>query len=164
MKKIILGIIIGLVVIFVGGIVIFFFSLNSLVKKGVETVGPKVTKVDVVNALASAAVLVMGEGAEQTPLAVISDVPFVEFQNTLCGEKNNPPGHHGREYPARRQALFGAVSGDRRRVEREVHQQRPIVVSSQPEPASPVLFRFANPHRDTLDLSGIGPHAVFLPQ
>jgi dihydrofolate synthase / folylpolyglutamate synthase len=41
----------------------------------------KVTKVNVVDALASAAVLVMGEGAEQTPLALISDVPFVEFQN-----------------------------------------------------------------------------------
>jgi len=30
--------------------------------------------------LAAAAVLVMGEGAESTPLAVIGDVPFVEFQ------------------------------------------------------------------------------------
>jgi dihydrofolate synthase / folylpolyglutamate synthase len=41
----------------------------------------KVTKVNVADALAAAAVLVMGEGAEQTPMAVISDVPFVEFQN-----------------------------------------------------------------------------------
>lgn len=30
--------------------------------------------------LAAAANVVMGEGAEQTPIAVISDVPFVEFQ------------------------------------------------------------------------------------
>lgn len=30
--------------------------------------------------LAASAVLAMGEGAEQTPLAVISEVPFVEFQ------------------------------------------------------------------------------------
>lgn len=47
MKKIILGIVIGLVVLLVAGILIFYFSLNSLVKKGVETVGPKVTKTDV---------------------------------------------------------------------------------------------------------------------
>ncbi len=31
--------------------------------------------------LAAAAVLVMGEGAECTPLAVVEDVPFVEFQD-----------------------------------------------------------------------------------
>jgi len=39
------------------------------------------TKVNVMDALASAAVLVMGESNEQTPLAVITDVPFVEFQD-----------------------------------------------------------------------------------
>jgi F420-0:gamma-glutamyl ligase len=33
------------------------------------------------DALAAAAVLVMGEAAEQTPLALIDDVPFVEFQD-----------------------------------------------------------------------------------
>jgi dihydrofolate synthase / folylpolyglutamate synthase len=38
-----------------------------------------VTKVNVVDALAAAAVLVMGEGSEQTPLAIISDLPFVTF-------------------------------------------------------------------------------------
>jgi len=31
--------------------------------------------------LSASAVLVMGEGTEQTPLAVVSDVPFVEFQD-----------------------------------------------------------------------------------
>jgi putative folate metabolism gamma-glutamate ligase len=36
---------------------------------------------NVVDALASAAVVVMGEGAEQTPIAVISDIPFVAFQD-----------------------------------------------------------------------------------
>lgn len=41
----------------------------------------RVTKVNVVDALATAAVLVMGEGNEQTPLAVVSDVPFVSFQD-----------------------------------------------------------------------------------
>lgn len=38
------------------------------------------TKVNVVDALAAAAVLVMGESNEQTPLSIITDVPFVEFQ------------------------------------------------------------------------------------
>ncbi|MEK7510158.1 MAG: coenzyme F420-0:L-glutamate ligase [Patescibacteria group bacterium] len=41
----------------------------------------KVTQVNAMDALASAAVLVMGEGREQTPLALIEDVPFVKFQN-----------------------------------------------------------------------------------
>jgi dihydrofolate synthase / folylpolyglutamate synthase len=40
----------------------------------------RMTKVNVADALAAAAVLVMGEGDEQTPLAVISDLPFVRFQ------------------------------------------------------------------------------------
>jgi len=36
---------------------------------------------NVVDGLASAAVVVMGEGTEQTPFAVISDLPFVDFQD-----------------------------------------------------------------------------------
>lgn len=38
------------------------------------------TKVDVADALAAAAVLVMGEADEGTPLALIEEVPFVTFQ------------------------------------------------------------------------------------
>lgn len=37
------------------------------------------SKANVAGGLASAAVVVMGEGSEQTPIAVIEDVPFVEF-------------------------------------------------------------------------------------
>lgn len=40
----------------------------------------KMTKGAVMDALAVAAVLVMGEGREQTPIAIITDVPFVKFQ------------------------------------------------------------------------------------
>jgi putative folate metabolism gamma-glutamate ligase len=40
----------------------------------------RMTRVNVVDALAAAAVLVMGEGSEQTPLAVLSALPFVTFQ------------------------------------------------------------------------------------
>jgi uncharacterized protein involved in outer membrane biogenesis len=47
MKKIIvrIGIVIALVVVV--ALVVVFFSLNSIVKKGVETVGPQLTKVEV---------------------------------------------------------------------------------------------------------------------
>lgn len=41
----------------------------------------RMTTVNVANALAVAAVLVMGEGSESTPMAVISDLPFVHFQS-----------------------------------------------------------------------------------
>jgi len=43
-----------------------------------------VTKANVMDGLAAAAVVVMGEGSEQTPLAVIKNAPFVRFQK-------NPP-------------------------------------------------------------------------
>ncbi len=39
------------------------------------------SQTNVADSLASAATLVMGEGAEQQPLAVITDVPFVDFQD-----------------------------------------------------------------------------------
>ena len=39
------------------------------------------TRSNVAEGLASSAVLTMGEGTEQTPLAIISDVGFVEFQD-----------------------------------------------------------------------------------
>lgn len=41
----------------------------------------KYTKVNVMDGLAGAAVLVMGEGNEQTPIAVVEELPFVNFQN-----------------------------------------------------------------------------------
>lgn len=41
----------------------------------------RVTKANIIDGLAASAVVVMGEGDEQTPIAIISDVPFVSFQN-----------------------------------------------------------------------------------
>ncbi|HXF60725.1 MAG TPA: coenzyme F420-0:L-glutamate ligase [Caldilineaceae bacterium] len=41
----------------------------------------QVTRVNVRDALAAAAVLVMGEGREQTPLALLEELPFVAFQD-----------------------------------------------------------------------------------
>ncbi|MBI2018476.1 coenzyme F420-0:L-glutamate ligase [Candidatus Daviesbacteria bacterium] len=39
------------------------------------------------DSLATAAVLEMGEGNEQTPIGIITDTPYLEFTNTLPGEK-----------------------------------------------------------------------------
>ncbi|MDG7055673.1 MAG: putative folate metabolism gamma-glutamate ligase [Wolbachia endosymbiont of Menacanthus eurysternus] len=39
----------------------------------------QVTQINLLDALATSAVLVMGEGAEQTPMAVIKDVPKIRF-------------------------------------------------------------------------------------
>ncbi len=41
-----------------------------------------VTQANIAEALSAAAVVTMGEGLEQTPLAIIEDVPFVVFQKT----------------------------------------------------------------------------------
>ncbi|HVF69423.1 MAG TPA: coenzyme F420-0:L-glutamate ligase [Xanthomonadales bacterium] len=41
----------------------------------------KFTNVNVIEALAASAALVMGEIREQSPLAVLTDLPFVKFQN-----------------------------------------------------------------------------------
>jgi putative folate metabolism gamma-glutamate ligase len=41
----------------------------------------KYTKASIVDGLAGAAVVAMGEGNEQTPVAIITNVPFVEFQH-----------------------------------------------------------------------------------
>ncbi|HPN96741.1 MAG TPA: coenzyme F420-0:L-glutamate ligase [Candidatus Moranbacteria bacterium] len=62
-----------------------FLSLKSYVgKKDIFGRKMKVTKANVVDSLAISAVLVMGEGAEQTPLAIISNLDFIKFK------KNNP--------------------------------------------------------------------------
>lgn len=46
-----------------------------------------VSKTNLVDGLASSAVLVMGEGSEQTPLAVASDLPFIEFKTSPPSEE-----------------------------------------------------------------------------
>lgn len=40
-----------------------------------------ITKMSIIDNLACSAAVVMGEGAEQTPLALIEDIPFIEFQD-----------------------------------------------------------------------------------
>ncbi|MFH1207592.1 MAG: coenzyme F420-0:L-glutamate ligase [Patescibacteria group bacterium] len=48
----------------------------------------KISSVDIPDALATAAVLEMGEGTERTPAAVISDIPFVKFLSRKYRAKN----------------------------------------------------------------------------
>lgn len=50
----------------------------------------KVTTINIVDALASAAVLIMGEGAEKCPLAVIDSVPLVFTEKTDPSELKIP--------------------------------------------------------------------------
>lgn len=59
-----------------------FMALNDYIGKP-DIFGRNLqsTKANVMDALAASAVLVMGEGKEQTPLAVIEDLPFVDFQD-----------------------------------------------------------------------------------
>jgi len=58
-----------------------FAALNSYIgKRDIFGRKFKMTSAAVADALGTAAVLVMGEGAEQTPLALIEEVPFVRFQ------------------------------------------------------------------------------------
>ena len=58
-----------------------FSSLNNYIgKKDIFKNPLKVTMANVADGLAAASVLVMGEGAEQTPLAVVEDLPFITFQ------------------------------------------------------------------------------------
>jgi hypothetical protein len=58
MKKIIVRVVIGAAVLLVVAVAAIWISLGSIVKKGVETVGPQITKVDV--KLDSASVSILG--------------------------------------------------------------------------------------------------------
>lgn len=59
-----------------------FLALNDYIGKPDIYGEPlKVSRANVAEGLASAAVVVMGEGSEQTPLALITDVDFVQFQD-----------------------------------------------------------------------------------
>ena len=58
-----------------------FSALNNYIDKPDIFGRPlHVTKANVMDALAAASVLVMGEGDEQTPLAIIEETSFIEFQ------------------------------------------------------------------------------------
>jgi len=54
---------------------------NDLFKKTLRQ-----TRINIADGLAASAVLCMGESAEQTPVAIIEDVPFVNFQDHVPTE------------------------------------------------------------------------------
>ena len=59
-----------------------FLALNNYVGKPDIFDQPlQVTRANVAEAIAASAVVCMGEGNEQTPLAIIEDIPFVQFQD-----------------------------------------------------------------------------------
>jgi dihydrofolate synthase / folylpolyglutamate synthase len=59
-----------------------FIALNNYIGKP-DIFGRllEMTKANIADSLAGSAVMVMGEGNEQTPMALIRDVPFVQFQS-----------------------------------------------------------------------------------
>lgn len=73
------------------GIAIGFFGFKPLRDyRGKEDIFGRPFKMEISNlpdSLATAAVLEMGEGKEQTPLSIISDIPYIEFTNILPEEK-----------------------------------------------------------------------------
>ncbi|MCH7492795.1 coenzyme F420-0:L-glutamate ligase, partial [Patescibacteria group bacterium] len=48
----------------------------------------KVSAANIVDSLAVSSVLVMGEGTERTPLALITDIPFVRFTTRPYNPQN----------------------------------------------------------------------------
>ncbi len=60
---------------------------NYIGKKDIFGRKLKFTKADLADALAAAAVATMGEGNEQTPLAVIEDIPFIKFSSRAPDKK-----------------------------------------------------------------------------
>ncbi len=59
-----------------------FKSVNSKIgEKDLFNKTLRQTRINIADGLAASAVLCMGESVEQTPVAIIEDVPFVEFQN-----------------------------------------------------------------------------------
>lgn len=61
-----------------------FYPLQSYIGKPDIFGKPlRMSQKGILDGLATAAVVVMGEGNEQTPLSIISEVPFVPFQNRI---------------------------------------------------------------------------------
>jgi len=48
----------------------------------------KISQSNIVDSIASAAVCVMGEGSEQTPIAIVEDINFVKFKEGIPGDSN----------------------------------------------------------------------------
>ena len=69
------------VVTFQGGFLANLATIPALVGEGDLIFSDELNHASIIDGLASSAVTVMGEGNEQTPLALIKDVPFITFQD-----------------------------------------------------------------------------------
>lgn len=78
---------------------------NYVGKKDVFGYTLKVTQINLLDSLATAATLVMGEGKEQTPIAIIKNTPKITFQN-------HAPTHNEEQeiYINQKQDLFSTVN------------------------------------------------------
>lgn len=74
------------------GIAISFWGFNPLKdyrgRKDIFGRKLKFTQGNIADSLAAAVVVTMGEGKEQTPMAIIEDIPFVQFGNFNFIKKN----------------------------------------------------------------------------
>lgn len=74
------------------GVAIGFYGFSPLKSYvgSVDIFGRKLQfeKANIVDSLATAAVLIMGEGSEQTPIAVIEDLDFIKFGNLKPTKKD----------------------------------------------------------------------------
>lgn len=65
-----------------------FAALNNYIgEKDIFGKRMSATKANIADGLAASAVLAMGEGREQTPIAQISEIPFVKFTNKILTKK-----------------------------------------------------------------------------
>ena len=93
------------------GIAIGYFGFKPLRDyRGTKDIFGREFKMETSNlpdSLATAAVLEMGEGSEQTPLAVISDIPYIEFTNILPEDK---PSNLSFEIPEKEDMFYPFLS------------------------------------------------------
>jgi putative folate metabolism gamma-glutamate ligase len=77
----------------VSGVALAFYGFYPLRdyrgKKDVFGKILKMSQTNIVDSLASSAVYVMGEGSEQTPIALIEDVGNIKFEEKKYGDKNS---------------------------------------------------------------------------
>lgn len=85
------------------GIAIGFYGFKPLRDyRGKKDIFGRVLKMETSNlpdSLATAAVLEMGEGIEQTPLCVITDIPYIKFNSDNLNEDLNIPEKEDMFYP-----------------------------------------------------------------
>lgn len=85
------------------GIAIAYFGFKPLrdYRGSVDLFGRefKIETSNLPDSLATAAVLEMGEGAEQQPVAIVTDIPYIEFSSETLSDNLNIPEKEDMFYP-----------------------------------------------------------------